>query len=352
MSYELEFPLFVPFERNVFTLGTSNQEEARTFTSLQNLRYISGFVKEISYHDKNLRAGLIRKFFAFDNTFIWGNPFFHKSTPQFGSHIYFETKNICFYTSSVQNPSLMLLKGNGKPFARFTEKLWLKEFRLKPIVYADWQFTSDLKETWGAGLDLKMTYWKKQEHSLGFEGGFSYANEMLRSTLLSSYKFSSMEMGMGGILQDRTHPTSPMLSPLYPAFRENIGTTPSQGNSYIAGSSFLFRWQKPEAGEYGHSFNFYLDIYPKRVFEFSYRVSYQVRAETFLLDVSYIRDRISKFRDVANLRANTSFLGFEFRATIIEDLFEIGWSSYLNWDQKALARSKLYAHLLIGGKSK
>ena len=347
MSYELEFPIFIPFERDVFTLGTPNQEEARVFTSLESLRYISGFVKEISYHDKNLRAGLMRKFFAFDNTFIWGNPFFDKSTPQFGSHIYFETKSICFYTSSVQNPSLMFLKGDGKPFERFTEKLWLKELRLKPIIYADWQLTSDLKETWGVGIDLKMTYWKKEEHSLGFEGGFSYANEMLRSTLLSSYQFSSMEMGLGGILQDDTHPKSPILSPLYPAFREEISTTPLGRSSYTAGGSFLFRWQKPETDEYGHSFNFYLDIYPKRVFEFSYRLSYQIRAEAFLVDISYLRDRISELRDVANLKANTSFLGFEFRTTIIDDLFEIGWSSYLGWDQKALVRSKLYAHLLI-----
>ena len=56
-----------------------------------------------------------------------------------------------------------------------------------------------------------------------------------------------------------------MLSPLYPAFRENISTAPPEGNGYIAGTSFLFRWQKPEADEYVHSFNFYLDIYPKQV---------------------------------------------------------------------------------------
>ena len=108
-------------------------------------------------------------------------PFFTRARRSSALTSILKRKNIFFYTSSIQNPSLMLLKGNWKLFERFTEKLWLKEFRLKPIVYADWQFTSDLKETWGAGLDLKMTYWKKQEHSLGFEGGFSYANEMLRS---------------------------------------------------------------------------------------------------------------------------------------------------------------------------
>ena len=341
ISYEIELSIFIPFDRDSFIFAAPNEEDSPLFVSLANLDRIFNFFKEVSYHDKHIQAGLANKKVAFQNTLIWGNPFFNQKIPFLGPNFYIETRTLNFYTSMLPDPSLMLINSEYQPFAE-SKHLLLKTLQIEPSAYIDWRIQQNRLFRWGVGFDLTTIYWQHKNHSLGLQGGFSYSAQLLRSTFFSFYKFKKVTIGLGGIVQDENHPTSPSLSPLYVNQREN-NTMVQSNNRYSPGGSLFIKWKENEL----HSFAIYLDLYSKNEPIFSYRVYYYLRFEDFFWGISHIRDSVISLRSFANFKAPTSFFGFDLKAKVIHNLFEIGWSSYLAGSDTSRLRSRLYVHLIF-----
>ncbi len=341
ISYEIELPIFIPFDRSVFIFATPNKENSPLFTSLVNVDRISNFFKEVSYHDQDIQVGFVNKKVIFQNTLIWGNPLFNQKNPFLGPNFYLETRYLNFYTSMLPDPSLMLINSQYQPFTE-SKYLPLKTLQIEPSAYIDWHIQQVFPFSWGVGFDLTTMYWENKDHSLGLKEGFSYSAQRLRSTLFFLYKFMEYTIALGGIVQDENHPTSPRLSPLYVNQREsNTRTQPNK--HYFYGGSFFIKWEESEF----HSFGIYLNLYSKSELVFSYRVSYYLRFKDFFWGISHMRDSVNSLRSFANFKTPASFFGFELKTKIIHNLFEIGWNSHLAWDDILRLRSRLYVHLMF-----
>ncbi len=342
LSYELEVPIFIPFDHSIFTFGVFNEENSPAFKNLANISYISNFIKEISYQNKNIKIGLMKKTPHFQNIQIWGNPLLNNNTPFIGSNFYINTNYINFYTSALPDPSIMLINTHSRPFSNSKKYIWLNTLNIELSSYLDTYLDLNFPPHWGAGIDLQTTYWQHQKHSLGLIGAISYANTLLRSTLLLFYGFGDLEIGLGSIIQDQNHLNSPPLSPLYPILREKIATRHSN-NSYITGGSFFLNWEANNT----HFFNFYFDLYKRNILITSYRINYYFRFKNIYWGISHIRNSIESFKNFINFKTATSFFGSELKVKLIHNFFEIGWESYLSSDEDFIVKSRLYTHLIF-----
>ena len=358
-KYEIQLPFFIPFDSRPFIWGVPNKELSNMFAGMSDLVYLSAFVKELSYDKKSIQVGFKQHFFHFDRTLIWGNPLFYSKTPFIGPNFYFQIDNsdfsTGFFTSSLQDPSLMVFLFDVKPFSK-SHILWLKELNIKTSFYADFPFKIkrpvDLfqKAKAGSGLNIKTLYWENKPHALGFQVNASYGNYLLRSSAALLYrilnKLSFTEIGLGVIGQDKNHPTSPLLSSLSPGFA-NLQEISFHSSEYIAGGTFFFKWSKKDS----HSLSFDLDTYPSLQPMFSYRINYSLHWEEVQLQLSFIRDKIISFKEAVVYWDKNAFWGFNLKATIIDGLFEIGWSLYLNRipdkNLGSTLKSKIYTHFIF-----
>ena len=349
-TYQMKLPVFIPFDNKAFIFGTPNQESGQMFSNLSSTYYLSAFIKKAVYHTDHIRIGLEEKAFHFNQALVWGNPLFHAKTPFLGPNFYFngvhDNFQVSLFTSSLQEPSLMLFIMSFQPFKN-QDVLWLKELKLETSLYTDMHLMDSLKPVGGGALNIETYYWGSKSHALGIEANASYGGRLFRSSGALLYRFSHTKIGLGGIWQDKNHPSSPLLSSLSPGFQR----TPVQSNEYIPGGTLFVRFNRDNL----HTFDLSLDVYSLPDLIFSYRVSYGLHLEKIEFQISFIRNKIALFKEIVMYRDQNAFFGFDLKAPVLDGLCDIGWSAYLNWDWDTSSndpsvfhsnfKSRLYTHI-------
>ena len=338
-QYALALPVFFPLDDTPFIYGIQRELPDEMFKNLSERRYLAAIFTKAVYDTDHVSLGLNDKKIFFRQSFLRGNPLFDPQTPFLGSHLFLRASALSLYTSSIQDPSLIILY-TEKEFFRKEAKTSTGHLMLRPLFWMDTHWLNNKTTDLGASLEGQVWFPLATEHQLGLLSGVSYGQSMLRLVFGTIYEYNFFKLHAGVLMQDKKRRTSPLLNSLYPAMRGL--TAPDPSHEYILGEKFSLY-----IGEEAHFFELVLEIYNFDIPRLHLSAVYIIQWKKFSFSLEYTNEEIISFSDLGEANTKNVFIGFDLNALVLKDTMRVGWSSYRNWDGRSDFKSRLYTKFIF-----